>query len=73
MEGWEDPEDAAAARACQKCGEPVAAEELQRCPWCLQYFCSDCRSSKGASDYCSGACAEAMFHGGEGEEDAEGD
>ena len=73
MEHWEDPEDAAAITACQKCSELVPAEQLQRCSWCFQYFCSNCRFSKGASDYCSGPCADAMFHGGDGEDEAEED
>lgn len=70
MERWGDPEELAATTACQKCGEDVPAGQLQRCPWCFQYFCSNCRISRGAAEYCSGPCAEAMFHGGDGEEEA---
>jgi len=73
MDRLEDPEELAASTSCQKCGEVVAAGQLQRCPWCFQHFCFNCRFPRGAADYCSGPCAEAMFHGGDGEDEAEED
>ncbi len=65
------PEEPAATSECQRCGEVVLAAELQRCPWCFKYFCMACRFPRGVADYCSRACAEAMFHGGDDEEGGE--
>jgi hypothetical protein len=53
---------------CSRCGEDVERKDLQRCPWCFKDFCYSCRFPRGVADYCSRACAEAMFHGGDSED-----
>jgi len=58
---------------CSRCGEDVERKDLQRCPWCFKDFCHSCRFSRGLADYCSRVCAEAMFHGGDSEDDSEED
>jgi hypothetical protein len=67
------PEESGGAletRTCSRCGGEIEARLLARCPWCFKDFCHSCRFPRGAADYCSRACAEAMFHGGDSEDDA---
>ncbi len=54
-----------------RCGAEVPVKELQRCPWCFKDFCRSCRFPGGVVGYCSRACAEAMFHGADSEDDLE--
>ena len=58
-------------RYCSRCGEEFEVSLLQRCPWCFKDFCRNCRFAGGVVGYCSRACAEAMFYGGDSEEDTE--
>ena len=54
---------------CSRCGEEFEVSLLQRCPWCFKDFCRNCRFAGGVVGYCSRACAEAMFYGGDSDED----
>ena len=56
---------------CSRCGEEFEEVFLQPCPWCFKAFCRNCRFAGGVVGYCSRACAEAMFYGGDTEEEAE--
>jgi hypothetical protein len=56
---------------CSRCGGEIQRKLLQRCPWCFKDFCYPCRFARGVADYCSRVCAEAMFHGGDEEEEGE--
>ncbi|MFI5180533.1 MAG: hypothetical protein ACHQPI_03995 [Thermoanaerobaculia bacterium] len=70
MDPRKDPVELVTTAACKKCGEIVPEKQLRRCPWCFRDFCFNCRFARGAADYCSRGCAEAMFHGGDEEDGA---
>lgn len=71
MRSFEEPGEPEEIALCVRCGEEKPRRELERCPWCFKDFCRSCRFAGGVVGYCSRACAEAMFYGGDAEEGAE--
>ena len=68
-----EPVETVEKKVCGRCGQEAEARLVQRCPWCFKDFCFSCRFPRGVADFCSRACAEAMFHGGDDEEGGEED
>jgi len=58
---------------CCRCGTEMDRKLLGRCPWCFRDFCHSCRFPRGVVDFCSRACGEAMFHGGDSEDEGSDD
>ncbi len=58
---------------CSRCGMEFEDRLLERCPWCFKDYCRSCRFAGGVVGYCSRVCAEAMFYGGDTEDDVEED
>ena len=69
----DDPGTPVHTKTCQRCGGEVDEKQVYRCPWCFKEFCHACRFPRGSADFCSRACSEAMFHGGDDEESPEDD
>jgi hypothetical protein len=56
---------------CEKCERLVTAAELQECPVCKRKYCTYCVYRLGSQNYCSRACADIYFFGGEMDGDSD--
>ncbi|HEV8268061.1 MAG TPA: hypothetical protein VGR00_07505 [Thermoanaerobaculia bacterium] len=56
---------------CQRCERMVEPQELENCPTCNKRFCMGCAYRAGGDDYCSRACGDVFFFGGDVGEDEE--
>jgi hypothetical protein len=62
-------EEGASGPACERCGQLCEPLELSACPVCKKTFCTYCAHRVASRNYCSRACGDIFFFGGDEEPD----
>ena len=52
-------------KMCVHCGVTTATMQLEKCPMCFRYYCSECVFKGKGRRLCSERCANLMFYGGD--------
>ena len=62
-----DVEESPSGKLCEKCGRLCEALEMENCAVCKRGFCLYCAYRFASRNFCSRACGELYFFGGDDE------